>query len=143
MIPTAYELTKPFLEVISDGKEHEIREVLDKIAYRLGITEENRNLARSNGAKIFDSRVYWVKMHLLFAGLIETPKVRYAQITNEGKMVLKENPPRLDKEYLMKFEKYKESLTRRKRSRNKSEEIKKQLKTPEDEIFEKAEELNY
>ena len=44
MIPKSYAIYKEFLEIINDGKEHNFKEIEEKLAKILNVTEEEREI---------------------------------------------------------------------------------------------------
>jgi restriction system protein len=109
MIPKFDEIMLPLLKLLSDGKERSIRECIDELAKEFKLTdEERRKLLPSGTDRIFDNRVGWARTYLHKAGLIESPRKGYWKITERGKKVLAESPPKIDEKYLMQFEEFRE-----------------------------------
>lgn len=116
MIPKYDEIMLPLLKMLGDGQEHHLRECIDKLSKEFGLTEkEKRELLPSGKQSIFDNRVGWAKTYLLKAGLIESPRRGYIKITERGKQVLEENVNKLDKQYLMRFDEFKEFINKTER----------------------------
>lgn len=113
-IPDYQALMLPLLEFASDGKEHSVREAVEAIAQRLGITEgERRTLLPSGAQPVFDNRVSWARTYLAEAGLLERTQRGYFRITERGATVLRERPSRLDVAYLERFPEFREFRMRR------------------------------
>ncbi len=75
MIPDYQSIMLPLLRHISDSKEHKMRDVTDRLAEQLGVTEEERKeLLPSGAAPVFYNRTAWAKTYLKKAGLIDSPK---------------------------------------------------------------------
>ncbi len=116
MIPKDNEIKKPFLEVISDGKSYHMKEVIEKLASYYKLTREEREEEVKSGGKKFDYRVWFARLDLLLACLIEVPQRGFVRITQRGLEVLKENPPIIDYKYLTKFEEYRQYLEKLKQA---------------------------
>ena len=113
MIPKYDEIMLPLLKMLSNDKEYHIKECIDSLAQQFQLTEdEKRELLPSGKQPIFDNRVGWARMYLLKAGLIESPRRGYIKITERGKKVLEENLNKLDKQYLMRFDEFREFINK-------------------------------
>lgn len=94
----------PVLRVAADGQEHRFRDVVEELATEFSLTDEERNaLLPSGTAPLFDNRVGWARTYLKQAGLIESGKRGYFNITERGKALLAENPTRIDNNSLERF----------------------------------------
>lgn len=138
-LPKYFEMHKPFLEYLADGKEHKLKELKVYVSGQFGLTEEElAELLPSGRQTIFINRLGWARTYLKKAGLIESPARATFVITEEGRNVLKENPKVIDVDYLMRYEKFQEfqgvlnsDAENRRKSTEENEE------TPDD-IFEDA-----
>lgn len=93
MIPDYQTIMLPLLKFAGDGREHHIREAINYLAEKFGLSEEERKLLLPSGQEyVFDNRVRWAKTYLTKAGLLDSPKRGYFKITERGLNVLK-NPP--------------------------------------------------
>ena len=111
MIPDFQTLMFPLLQLISDGKEHTIREIINSLANEFKLSEaERKEMLPSGNQGIFDNRVSWAKAHLKKAGLLDSPRRATFVITNLGKQVLENNPGRIDVKYLKQFPPYAEFI---------------------------------
>lgn len=142
-IPDFQTLMLPVLQQFSDGKEHSIHEILDRLIILFSVTEEELNeLIPSGKQSSFYNRVGWARTYLSQSGLLEMTRRTYYKITLRGMEVLKSNPPRISMKYLEQFPEYNE-FRERQGSRRKSKEaeisteIHQMSKTPE-EILEYA-----
>lgn len=103
-IPTYEDLMKPLLEVLADGQPRAVKEVVDRLADRLGLTDEERAALLPSGRQpLFDNRVGWARTYLKKAGLIETPQRGTVRITERGKKVLANKPSKINREFLSQF----------------------------------------
>ncbi|OPY58490.1 MAG: Mrr restriction system protein [Pelotomaculum sp. PtaU1.Bin035] len=104
-IPKYHEMYRPFLECLKDGQPHKNKEVKEKVAAYMGITEEDRKeLLPSGRQAIFVNRIGWTRTYLKKAGLIDSPSRGVFVITSEGSKLLAENPDVIDDRFLMRYE---------------------------------------
>jgi restriction system protein len=109
MIPDFQKLMLPLLKLISDGKEHNYRSIIDNLAYEFNLNEnERKELLASGNQPIFDNRVGWAKSYLKKAGLIDSPKRATFIITDLGKEVLSKGPDKIDTKFLKQFPSFRE-----------------------------------
>ncbi|PWR70159.1 restriction endonuclease [Methanospirillum lacunae] len=107
MIPTYDVLMYPLLQHLSDGQQHTMRDLTEKLAEQYHLNEEERERVLPSGKqKIISSRVGWAKTYLKKAGLITNPGRGIIQITYQGKETLKQNLTELSDEYLDQFESF-------------------------------------
>jgi restriction system protein len=107
-IPTYEEVMLPLLKILSNGGTHNYKEFEEKLKEEFNLTEEEVNLRRESGVKIFYNRIGWAATYLKKAGLIESPKRGEFKITEEGNRLLAEGIKHLDYKYLMKYDSFKE-----------------------------------
>lgn len=119
MIPDYQSLMLPLLNLVSDGKEHNYRDLIEKLAVEFQVTDEERkDLLASGNQAIFDNRVGWAKTYLKKAGLLDSPKRATFIITDLGRQTLAKKPDRIDAKYLRQFPAF---LEFQKASRNDNE----------------------
>jgi restriction system protein len=103
-IPGFQELTLPVLREYEDRADHSTREVRDRIAQRLLLTEEElREPLPSRRALKYANRVAWAHTYLKQAQLLESPSRGFYRITERGLEVLKSPPGRIDIPFLMQY----------------------------------------
>lgn len=104
MLPTYQDFMLPLLQLLSDGKEHRYRDMIESMALQFHISDEDRRemLASGNQA-VFDNRVGWAKTYLKKAGLLDSPRRATFVITDLGRETLAGNPERIDAKYLRRF----------------------------------------
>lgn len=113
-IPDYQTIMLPFLNFVSDGEEHSVREIINGLADVFNLSEaERRELLPSGKQPVFDNRVGWASTYLKKAGVIETPKRALYRITDRGRGVLEKNPARVDNKFLIQFEEFKEFRARK------------------------------
>ena len=84
-IPAYKEFFNTILEVLSDEKVKKGKEITQEVADLFNISEEDRKeLLPSGNQLIIDSRVGWGRTYLKKAGLIESKKRGYFNISKEG-----------------------------------------------------------
>lgn len=133
-IPDFQSIMLPLLKLTIDGDVHYIHDAVNELADSFSLTDEEKSILLPSGQQpIFYNRVGWARTYLKKAGLIEDPRRGYFQITDQGKIVLKENPDRIDMQYLRKFPEYMEfRQTAREKDRSElGEEVLENL-TPEE-----------
>ena len=88
-LPKYSELYLPFLTTIQDGAVHSVKEVRDRLASSLRLSEDDLSqLISSNRQSVWASRFGWANTYLKKAGLVIAPKAGHCQITDEGKRLL-------------------------------------------------------
>lgn len=84
-----------------------MRDVTDRLAEQLGVTEEERKeLLPSGAAPVFYNRTAWAKTYLKKAGLIDSPKQGIVVISKRGLEVLGKNPTKIDVKFLKQFSEF-------------------------------------
>ena len=108
-LPKYYEMHKPFLEYLKDGRQHTLKELKQYVSKYFKLTEEQLlEMLPSGRQTVFVNRIGWARTYLKKAGLIDSPARATFIITNDGLDVLKDNPAVIDSSYLMKFESFQE-----------------------------------
>lgn len=108
-IPDYQTVMLPLLKFISDQKEHRVREMIDNLAGVFQLSdEERRRLLPSGNDIIFDNKVKWARLYMGKAGLLESTKTGFWEITKRGLQVLSQNPTRIDVKFLEQFPEYHE-----------------------------------
>lgn len=89
-LPKYSELYLPFLTTIQDGAVYSAKEVRDRLASDLHLSDDDLSqLISSNHQSVWASRFGWANTYLKKAGLVIAPKIGHCQITSEGKHLLK------------------------------------------------------
>ena len=106
-IPIQKKITLPILDLLKDGKSLHVDNIEKKLADDFKLKSEEKQLKKSSGNEgLFHNRIRWSAFYLRKAGLIESPKSGYLQITSDGLGVLQEKPIEIDTHYLTKFPKF-------------------------------------
>lgn len=93
MIPDYQTIMGPFLEHLSDKKEHPLQEIVESLTKFFNLTSEERRQRLPSGTGfLFSNRVQWARLYLDKAKFIETPRRAIYRITNIGLAFLIENP---------------------------------------------------
>ena len=106
-IPNFQSLMLPLLALTDDGQEHSYPEAIGSLADKFQLTEADRRELLESGARRFDNRVRWAKVHLGIAGLLDSPERGRIRITERGLQFLQTNPSLINCKLLMQFEEYK------------------------------------
>ena len=103
----------PVLKEVSDGKEHKICDVVNSLAKKFSLGDEELTIMISSGTQsVFYNRISWAKTHLKKARLIESETKGTIKITERGKQVLQEKPTRIDIKFLKNFDEFVEFRTK-------------------------------
>lgn len=138
-VPDFQTIMLPLLQCFTDGREHSTQELLENLADKFSLTEEELNALLPSGKQtVFYNRVGWARTYLTKAGLLEMSRRSYYRITERGRQVLARNPSRIDVKFLEQFPEYIE-FRERESGRRKPRETTTEVgeKTPE-EILEDA-----
>lgn len=94
----------PLLQILADGQIRTMREATRLVSEKFQLTEEERQeMLPSGNQSYIGNRVGWAKTYMKKAGLVDNPTRGKVQITNEGKIVLAQNPTTLDSKFLEKY----------------------------------------
>src|ERR1700736_5920225 len=92
------------LRLASDDAEHTLKDAVPALADIFQLTDAERTeLLQSGQQAIFNNRVAWANTYLKKAGLLRAPRRGVFIITDRGKSVLAQNPPRIDLKLLEQF----------------------------------------
>ncbi|WP_320168137.1 restriction endonuclease [Mangrovibacterium marinum] len=110
-IPDYQTIMLPLLEAAGDGNEYKIRELIQPIIDHFQLTETDKKTLLPSGTQpVIDNRVYWANTYLKKAGLLQSEKRGYVQITPLGLEVLNSNPPKIDNAFLRQFKAFQEFI---------------------------------
>lgn len=103
-IPTYEDIMLPILRILSNGQEKRARDIAEILSDEFGLTKEERERLLPSGQQTFVSnRVGWARTHLNKAGLLENTSRGVYRITSLGSEILKQNPVRIDNNFLRQF----------------------------------------
>jgi restriction system protein len=130
-IPSFQEAMLPLLRVVSDGKDHRFRDVVESLANHFALGDKERlEMLPSGRQPKFVNRVGWATTHLFKAALIERPRHGYLRITKRGLSLLEENPGRIDLKLLDRYPEH--AAFRNKGGKALQESVEEGTETPEE-----------
>jgi restriction system protein len=103
-IPDYQSIMLPLLQFAGDKKEHSLRETIEALADVFSLSnEERKQLLPSGRQATFDNRVGWARTYLAKAGLLDTTRRGYFQISERGLKVLRQKPAQIDNKFLRQY----------------------------------------
>lgn len=110
-IPDYQSLMLPVLKLASDGAPHRLSAAIDELARQCNLTDEERQeLLPSGRQSAFANRVGWARTYLSKAMLLDNSQRGVFLITERGRQVLSENPQRIDRRYLRRFDEFEQFI---------------------------------
>lgn len=110
-IPKYDEMYNALLEVLADGKVHDIHDLKAYIQEFFSLSDEEMAQRIPSGSKtIVGDRVGWCKTYLKKAGLVDNSRRNQYSITEAGMAALKDKPTGIDNNYLMKYPSFEEFI---------------------------------
>lgn len=115
MIPDFQTLMLPLLQQLADRKEHNIKNIVDALAVKFNLTEEEKNeLIPSQRQPTIYNRVLWANTYLKKSGQISSPKRGVVRISKRGEDVLSQNVDKINISFLKRFPEFIEFQNRSK-----------------------------
>jgi restriction system protein len=106
-IPDYEKLMLPVLKFAGDGKEHYLKDVVEKLAKDFNLTGDEKNrVYETRKVSIFYDRTHWAITYLKQAGLLKRTKRSYFEITDRGLLILKEKPRKIDDRFLTRYSEF-------------------------------------
>lgn len=103
-VPTYEDLMLPLLKCLGGMNEAHVSDCLDPIAKQMGLTQQDREELLPTGKQTrFGNRVYWAKLYLSKAGLVESARRGYFRLSEAGKQFLEQSPQAVNNEVLSQF----------------------------------------
>ena len=99
-LPKFHTLMLPLLQTASDGREHDLAFVTDRLAKIFNVSAKERDDRYRNGQSKFGNRVQWAKKYLTEARLLTATKRACFTISAHGRRVLQRQPAAIDKKFL-------------------------------------------
>jgi len=96
LVPIWPEFLLPTLQVLSDGRRYQRREVFDAVANRKQLSAEVRAETLKSGGSRYEQRMGWVLSHLSKAQWVTRPERGYYEITDAGRKALVDYPEGFD-----------------------------------------------
>ncbi|MFH4552847.1 restriction endonuclease [Vibrio alginolyticus] len=109
MIPSYQVFMRPFLEVVNaaGGKEVKLRDVINQIAERFQLTDDEREERLPSGKQtVLDNRIGWARTYLTKAGLLEVTRRAHFVITDRGQMAISNPNTVINNQYLKQFDEF-------------------------------------
>jgi restriction system protein len=112
-------LTLPVLSEFADGREHTAKEIRQRVAVRLGLTQEElAELLPSRSETRFANRIAWARAYLRQAALLSPVRRGVYRITTRGQELLKTQPAKITVRVLSQYPEFTEFQARKSRSAN-------------------------
>jgi restriction system protein len=132
-IPDFETIMLPLLKVLSDNKEHHKSEAINILAKQFKLTEEELAMMQPSGRNpVFGNRVAWARNYLNKAGLIDSPRWGYWQISEEGMNIVK-TVKEIDIKFLLKIPRFKSWLKKEDKT---DSPVKETTQSTPDDLFE-------
>lgn len=96
LVPIWPELVVPTLQVLSDGRSRQRREVFDAVAEHAGIGEDARAERLKSGGTRYEQRMGWALSHLGKASWVDKPERGHYVINDAGRAALAQYPQGFD-----------------------------------------------
>lgn len=107
-LPDYQTLMLPVLEIAANG-EISVPLAEAEIARRFSLSQfEREEMLPSGKQRILHNRIHWAKFYLSKAGLVESPRRGRFTISEAGRALLKAPPKKLDTQFLLSIQKFKE-----------------------------------
>lgn len=119
-IPDFQSLLLPVLRLAGYNAEHTIAASAERLAVELNLSEQEREAVYESGSGlIFRDRVSWARSYLKMAGLLQSTRRGYLQITERGRQLLLDAPQNLNLATLkQKYADFREKLEEASRASN-------------------------
>ena len=118
-IPKYNELYDYVIGILADGEEYSGKMMDELIIDQLYLTDEELNERNSAGQLVIKNRIGWARTYLKKAGLIESKRRSYFNITSLGLDIIKKDH-NITNEYLMNFDSFREfQSSKHRKSKNK------------------------
>ena len=106
-LPSYQDFMLPILKLVADSFEHKSKEIIDKAADMLNLSEEDRKeLLPSQSQPIFYNRAMWARTYLKKAGLLVYPARGIIKITQRGIDLLNTKPKNITQNTLLQYQEF-------------------------------------
>jgi restriction system protein len=103
-VPDYETMMLPVLRMFADGAIS-VGDCVERLKTLYGLTDEEASeLIPSGRISILGSRAHWARTYLSKAGLLSSPRRNVHVITDLGRQVLAANPPRIDNDFLDRYQ---------------------------------------
>ncbi len=94
----------PVLSVLADQGAMKTAECADRVATKLGLSEEDRlEMLPSGAQRLVVNRTGWAAWYMMQAGLVARPSRGFIQATEEGNFLLAKKPPVINNKLLQTY----------------------------------------
>lgn len=122
-VPEFNEIKAPALEFFADGKPHKTSEIFKTLGERFNLTEQDLSELLPIGNQTrWHNRANWALYDLYRAGLLDRQKKGVYVISELGTKIAAEKPPKIDREFLMRFPQFVEFIKKSTREAKSSTE---------------------
>lgn len=105
--PDYQSIMLPLLQLAENKKEISLKDAVNELTVHFNLTEDEKKQLNPNSRQTtFYNRVTWAKLYLKQALLIEFPNRGSFKITDAGLNILKMNPEKIDRAFLVKNTKF-------------------------------------
>jgi len=106
-VPEFNEIKAPALQFFAGGQAHRITEVYAGLAKHFALTDADLSEMLPSGTQSrWHNRANWACYDLYRAGLLDRPKRGLYVITELGKKIARQNPAKIDRDFLMQFSEF-------------------------------------
>ena len=103
-VPDFQSFMLPLLKRTADGQEHPMADFRAQLAIQMGISEEEQKEKLPSGTQTrYANRIAWAAIYLERAGCLERTRRGVFRITDRGKVLLSDNPEKLNVKVLSQF----------------------------------------
>lgn len=103
-IPDYQSLMLPLLKLAADSNEHSFRDAVDALANQFNLSDSDRREPIPSGTQpLISNRVGWARTYMKKAGLLESKRRGYFNITDRGLSILSEDPSEINAAFLRQF----------------------------------------
>lgn len=112
-IPSHEQAMLPVLNDLADGQSRHRRALAESVANHFGLSADERaQMLPSGKSPVIRSRTGWALSYMKQAGLVSSPRRGWYQITPAGRDILARKPERIDNDFLMQFDAFRDFRTR-------------------------------
>ncbi|MFC7598016.1 restriction endonuclease [Terrabacter sp. GCM10028922] len=114
-VPSYEQMMRPTLEVLADKGPLAFRSLVDLVAQRMQIGEDDMVATIDSGQSVVVNRVGWAVTYLVQAGVIKRPRRAYAEVTERGRQLLDSVQGPISNSDLEQFEEFRDFRQRSRR----------------------------
>ncbi len=102
-VPDFQSITLPLLQLLRNGDTQRLSDLTERLADQFQLTESERSELLPSGQRRLLNRVAWARTYMAKAGLLEGVERGSMRITDRGRALLAEHPPRIDMRLLSRY----------------------------------------